>query len=174
WIFPASNVFQPSVSYDSAFGFTLHLTVNATSLNAGKGIALSAWLNSSSGSIENITASNGWGVVPNGLWTRICTAGWPIGVGIMRGHYTQDNVTFGTLIQPPLPAVQCPAQAATPGYFLLGPHSSKALVDLNGTPQFWVLQSSYSFSTGQFPAGVYTAIVADEWGDVLTTNFILS
>jgi len=28
--------------------------------------------------------------------------------------------------------------------------------------------------TNQLPSGVYTVIMADEWGDVLTTNFLVS
>ena len=174
YVFPVNGAFQPSVSYGSAFGFTLHLQVNATSVPSGAGVLISGWLNGSSGSIDNVTAADSWGVGPGGLWTRMCTAGWPIGLGVMAGHYTQGNFTFGTLIPVPLPLVQCPVQAGTPGYFLLSPYSSKALVDLSGTPQYWVLQSSYSFSTSRLPAGVYTAVIADEWGDVLTTNFRVS
>ncbi|MDG6903090.1 MAG: hypothetical protein JRM80_14185 [Nitrososphaerota archaeon] len=174
YVFPAADTFQPSVSYDSAFGFTLHLMINSTSIPRGGVISLSGWLNSSSSSIDNITASEGWGVGPGGLWTKICTSGWPIGLGVMAGHFTQDNATLGTLIPIPEPLFQCPVQAATPGYFLLGPHSSRALVDLNGIPQYWVLQSGFSLSTSQLAPGTYTAVIADEWGDVVTTNFAVS
>ncbi|MDE1858244.1 MAG: hypothetical protein KGI26_04145 [Thaumarchaeota archaeon] len=174
YVFPAANTFQPSVSYDSAFGFSLHLTINSTSVPLGGGISVAGWMNSSSSSINNITASDRWGIGPAGLWTRICTSGWPLGLGIMAGHFTEDNVTFGTLTPIPQPLVQCPVQAATPGYFLLGPRSSRALVDLNGVPQYWVLQSSFSLSTGQLAPGTYTAVIADEWGDVVTTNFAVA
>ncbi|HKT21595.1 MAG TPA: hypothetical protein VJR06_03085 [Nitrososphaerales archaeon] len=174
FVFPAANTFQPSVTYDSAFGFTLHLQVNSTSVSREGGVLVSGWLNSSSGSIVNVTAADSWGIGPAGLWTRVCTGGWPLGVGIMEGHYTQDNYTLGTIVQVPMPAVDCPVMVGTPGYFLLSPHTSKALVDLNGTPAYWVLQSSFSFSASQLPAGTYTAVLADEWGDVLTSNFIVS
>ncbi|MDG6910459.1 MAG: hypothetical protein JRN08_08835 [Nitrososphaerota archaeon] len=174
YVFPASSAFHPSVSYGSAFGFTLHLQVNATSVPSGAGVLISGWLNGSSGSIDNVTAADSWGIGPAGLWTRTCTAGWPIGLGVMAGHYTQDNFTSGTLIPVPVPLAQCPVQAGTPGYFLLSPHSSKALVDLGGAPQYWVLQSSFSLSTSKLQAGVYTALIADEWGDVLTTSFRVS
>lgn len=174
YVFPATDTFQTSVSYVSAFGFTLHLQVNSTSVPSGGAVMVSGWLNSSSASINNVTASDGWGVGPGGLWTRLCTSGWPIGVGVMAGHYTQDNVTYGTLVQIPQPGASCPVQSATPRYFLLGPHSSRALVDLSGTPQYWVLQSSYSFSAAGLSPGVYTAVLADEWGDVVTTNFAVS
>jgi len=174
YVFPPADTFQPSVTYGSAFGFTLHLQINSTSVSPGGGLLISAWLNSSSDSIASINASDSWGVGPAGLWTKPCTVGWPIGIGVMSGHYIQDNYTLGTLLPVPLPEEQCPAQPGVPGSFLLGPLSSKAVVDLNGTLKYWVLQSVYQVSTGQLPAGVYTAVLADEWGDVLTTNFIVT
>jgi hypothetical protein len=50
------------------------------------------------------------------------------------------------------------------------------LVTIGSTPEIWVIQSSLIFGQesigqGQLPAGVYTALAADEWGDVLVTNF---
>jgi hypothetical protein len=105
----------------------------------------------------------------------------------MAGHYTQDNYTLGTLFSLPQPLVGCPVQAATPSYFLLEPHSSKALVVFRGTKSpTWVLQSSFAFGyapgeglpegTGPnyLPSGVYTVILSDEWGDALTSNFRVS
>ena len=174
YAFPPSDTFQTSVSYDSAFGFTLHLQINTTDPASGTALQITGWLNSSASSIDNVTASDNWGVAPAGLWTRACTAGWPLGVGIMQGHYTQDNYTMGTLVQVPLTLSSCPTQSSTPGYFLLGPHSSKALVDLDGVPQYWVLQSGFAFGTSHYAPGVYTAVLADEWGDVLTTNFVVA
>ena len=175
YAFPSPNTFQTSVSSDSAQPFTLHLQVNTTSVPAGGGIMVSGWLNGTSASIQNITASDGWAVSDQGyLVTRACTSGWPIGVGLMRGHYTQGNVTLGELLPVAQPELQCPLGAATPGYFLLEPHSSKALVDLGGSPAYWVLQSGFSYSASRLPAGVYTAVLADEWGDLVLTNFVVA
>lgn len=183
YLFPPPDTFQQSVTYNSAFGFTMHLQVNTTTLSQGGSVLVSGWLNSSSASIDNVTAESLWGVGPTSLWTSYCTAAWPIGVGVMQGHYTQDNYTLGRLLPLNLPEVSCPVRAATPGYFLFDPHSSRALVDLNGTPQYWVLRSAFTFSassssgfkgSSSLPAGVYTAVLADEWGDVVTTNFLVS
>lgn len=174
YVFPAPDTFQKSVSFNSPFGFAMQLQVNATRLSPGGGIQVSGWLNSTSGSIDNISAADAWGVGPSGLWTRPCTGGWPLGIGVMEGHYTLTNVTMGAFVPIPTPATDCPAQSGTPGYFLLEPRSSRSLVDLNGTPVFWLLQSTFSLSTGRLAAGVYTAVLADEWGDVVTTNFVVS
>jgi hypothetical protein len=175
YVYPSHDVFQPSVTLDSPFGFTLHLTVNSTTVSSEGTILLTGWVNSTSAVVENVTTSNSWGVPQAKLWERACTAGWPLGVGVMQGHYTHDNYTLGTLVSIPQPLLSCPVQVATPSYFLFEPHSSKALVDIAGTPSFWTIQSSLAFevytSGAQLNPGVYTAVLADEWGDVLTTNF---
>ncbi|MDE1853409.1 MAG: hypothetical protein KGI38_06650 [Thaumarchaeota archaeon] len=187
YVNPNHDVFQSSVSMDSPFGFTLHLTINTTSPAPGSGVLIMGWLNSTSGSVENLTTANSWALDQNGLRGKICTSGWPIGVGVMKGHYTQDNYTLGTLIPLPRPLVSCPVQAAGPSYFLLKPqpHSSQAFVEIGGVPQVWTIQTSYAFGyapneglpggsgPNQLPSGVYTAVVADEWGEVLTTNFLV-
>ncbi|MDG6910611.1 MAG: hypothetical protein JRN08_09600 [Nitrososphaerota archaeon] len=175
YVYPYHDVFQPAVSLDSPFGFTLHLEINSTSVAPGGGVLLTGWVNSTSSSIENVTAADSWALPQSGLWGKICTSGWPIGVGMMQGHYTQDNYTLGTLVPVPRPLVVCAVYAETPRYFIFEPHSSKALVTLGGNPAIWDIQTSLSFrqytSGYQLQPGVYTAVVADEWGDVLTTNF---
>jgi hypothetical protein len=175
YFFPTHISFQPSVSVDSPFGFTLHLTVNSTSVAPGGSVLLTGWVNSTSSSVENVTAADSWGLPPGGLWGKACAPGWPIGLGVMQGHYTQDNYTLGTLVPTTQPVFHCPVQAGAPQYFLLEPHSSKALVTLGGNPTIWVVQTSLSSGQyvlgSQFHPGVYTAVLADEWGDVLTTNF---
>jgi hypothetical protein len=186
YLSPPADTYQASVSYDSAFGFTLHLQLNATAVAPGGGVAVTGWLNSTSATIDNVTGADSWAIGPASLWSAPCTAGWPIGVGFMQGHYTLDNYTLGRLIPLNLPAAQgCPVQSAVPGYFLLEPHSSKALVDLGGAPEYWLLQSSFTFSASSFggpqgpgapglQAGTYTVVMADEWGDLLTTSFLVS
>ncbi len=174
---PPRESFEASVSQDSAFGFTMHLTINATSLASGGGIMLTGWLNSTSASVENVTTADSWALPQERLWGRICTAGWPIGLGIMSGHYTQDNYSSGTLIPLWQPIMYCPAVLGSPQYFLFepAPHSSKALVMLGTSPAIWMIQSDLGFSHdaagGSLQPGIYTAVLADEWGDVLTTNF---
>ena len=180
YISPQHDVFQASTSLDSLTeGFTLHLQVSTTSLSSNSTLLTYGWLNSTSGTVENVTASDSWGLGQDLLWSAACAPGWPIGLGIMQGHYTNDNFSLGTLLnitgvsgQPACPLV------GSPSYFLLEPHASKALVTLSSGPTLWVIQTSFSLQ--ESPAGtplkpgVYTAVLADEWGDVLTTNFLVS
>ena len=179
YLFPSHDVFQASTSFDSPFSFTLHLELSSTTLQTNGTLQISGWINSTSDNIENITSSNSWGLQQGLLWRAACASGWPIGLGVMQGHYTSDNYSLGTLLNytsntRPLP---CPF-TSSPTYFLLEPHSSKALVTLGSGPALWVIQSSFSIgesSAGNpMKPGVYTAVVADEWGDVLTANFIAS
>jgi hypothetical protein len=178
YVNPPRDVFQPAVTYESFFGFVMHLDVNSTSVPPQDSVLLTGWVNSSFASIENVTASNSWAVDQGSLWEKTCTLGWPIGVGVMQGHYTQDNFTLGTLLPVTQPGASCPAQAGAPAYFLFEPYSSKALVTIGGNPAVWNIATSFSFrqppSGGQLAPGVYTAVLADEWGDVLTTNFLVT
>lgn len=178
YAFPKHNVYLQSVSEVSPFPFTLHLTLNTTSVSPSGGVLITGWINSSSAAVEDINASSSWALPQSRLWGRICTSGWPIGVGVMEGHYTDANFTLGTLVSIRQPLYSCPAQGSTPRDFLLRPHSSEALVTIGGSPEIWVLQSHHSFSGylggPQLSPGIYTAVLADEWGDVLTTNFLVT
>jgi len=176
YLFQQHSVYQSSVTLDSPYGFAMHLTVNTSSVPSRGSVQITGWVNSTSSSIENITAANNWPVPQGRLWGKPCYAEWPIGIGVMQGRYTQDNYTLGTLVQLPQSVYHCPAQFSPPGSFAFEPYSSKALVVQNGGPVFWVFQTTVSFSRDtsnyQLPPGVYTAVLADEWGDVLTANFI--
>lgn len=187
YLSPSHDVFPSSVSYDSGFGFTMHLTLNSTAVTPSGHVLLTAWLNSSSDSIENVTAADSWALSEGMLWGRPCTPGWPVGIGLMVGHYTQDNYTLGTLLQPEMSDVRCPV-LGSPQYFLFYPHSTQALASVNANPYRWTITMNVTFGQGSLspnalpgvpgprglPAGVYTAVFADEWGDVLTADFRVS
>ncbi|HYA56705.1 MAG TPA: hypothetical protein VED22_07925 [Nitrososphaerales archaeon] len=175
YINPPSGTFPQSVSYDSGVGFTMHLTVNYSSGSQTWSALLRGWVNSTSPSINNVTAADSWAFPLSDLYTRSCTPGWPIGIGVMEGQYTQDNYTLGTLLPLNLSRSQCTGVSSSPNSVAFEPQTSRALVVLGGTPSFWTIQTTLNF-TGTtpgylLPSGVYTAVLADEWGDVLTANF---
>jgi len=172
---PPSDIFPQSVSYDSGFGFTMHLTINVSSGSPTWSALLTGWVNSTSPSINNVTAADSWAFPLGGLFTKPCTPGWPIGIGVMEGHYTQDNYTLGVLLPLNLSRSQCTGTSNSPNSFTFEPQTSRALVVLGGTPSFWTIQAALNF-TGTtpgylLPPGVYTAVLADEWGDILAANF---
>jgi hypothetical protein len=177
YFFSAHNMYVPSVSEPSPFGFTLHLSVNSTMVTRSGTVSIAGWVNSTSATIEDINASSSWGLPQSQLWGS-CNAGWPIGIGIMKGHYTEANFSSGNLINlAPLRSWCGPISGppSSPKDFVLRPHSSQALITANGSPEVWNLVSYLSFSatppSKDLQLGVYTAVIADEWGDVLTMIF---
>ena len=186
YLFPSPDVFPTSVSYDSGFGFAMNLLLNSTAVTPSGHLLVTGWLNSSSDSIENVTAADSWAFPERMLWELQCAPGWPIGMGLMRGHYTQDNYTLGTPLQPATPPSQC--VSGSPQYFLFYPHSDQALASVNDNPYRWRILMNVTLSQGSLspnalpgapspgglPSGVYTVVFADEWGDVLTANFRVS
>jgi hypothetical protein len=178
YVNPPQTAFPQSVVYNSGFGFTMHLTINLSSGSSTWSALLGGWVNSTSPSVDNVTAADSWAFPPNDLFTRPCTPGWPVGVGVMEGHYTQDNYTLGTLLPLGRSQSQCAGAPYSPTSFTFEPQTSKALVVLAGTPYFWTIQTALRFNDTtpgfQLPSGVYTAVLADEWGDVLTANFRVS
>jgi hypothetical protein len=186
YVNPPHDVFQTSVSLGSPFGFTMHLTLNSTTMAPDSGVVLTGWVNSSSNSIQNVTSADSWALPQSELWGGQCASGWPMGLGVMMGHYTQDNYTLGTLLPLTQPSSGCTA-LGSPSFFLFYPLSSKALAGIGVSPTLWIIQTRFSFSEGSLqpnaiagapgvsglPPGVYTAVMADEWGDVLTANFLV-
>lgn len=169
---PVHEQFAPSGSATSPYGFTINVKLNSTSLRDGGGVAIEAWLNSTSPQLDNVTAESAWPVGPEDLWTKVCVAGWPLGIGVMSGYYTQDNYTSGSLLQIPQPIVSCPEEGRGPAYFILQPFSDNALVEASGTAQIERLQSSLTFSGADAVghAGAFTVLAADEWGDMVLVH----
>ena len=181
YINPIHNNFQASVSLETGQSATLFLLVNSTSIAPEGHVNVTIWLKSTYPSINNVTAANQWSLPPGYMWTRSCTAGFPIGVGLMRGHYDQSNYSQGQLLRPNLPWTACPISTTSPRWFAFEPGTPNAIVNLGGTLEHWTISTGViagpgSFAgsgAGGFSPGVYTVLAADEWGDVLTTNFVV-
>ncbi len=175
---PVHEQFSQTGYSDSVYGFRLNLLLNGTQLAAGHGISVTAWLINTSSGINNVTAASQWPVSLLGLWTRICTNGWPVGVGVMPGYFTTDNYTRGSLIRVPSPLLACPILRDTPAFFLMQPKGSTAIVRLNGVLSDWNLTSTFALGSVQLArnqsGGVFTAVAADEWGDVAIAHFRIS
>ena len=184
---PSNDVFQTSTSFDSAFGFTMHLQLNTTEVSPTGGLMITGWLNSTSQSIQNVTIMDDWAYSQGGLQEEACIGGWPMGIGVIQGHYTEDNYTLGTLLPLNQTAAGC-SVSPPPQYLLLYPQSSQAQASIGGSLSAWLLRMEFTFGEGSLrngaipgvpgpsglPPGVYTAVLADEWGDVLTANFAVS
>jgi|SRR5579863_3542145 len=182
YINPIHDNFQTSVSLGTGQSATLYLQINSTSVAPNGRVNITVWLKSTYPSINNVTASNNW-ILPSGyFWTRACTGGFPIGIGLMQGHYDQSNYSQGHPLRPNLPLTSCPIQAASPRWFAFEPGTSNAIVNIGGTLEHWTISTGVvagpgtftGSGTGGFSPGVYTVLAADEWGDVLATNFVVT
>jgi hypothetical protein len=176
----APDTFQTSTSVASTYPFTMSLAINTTSAQAADGIAITAWLNGTSpgSSVDNVTAASGWAFDETQLvWPR-CQQGFPLGVGVMQGHYTQDNYTLGTLL--PVHQSLPPCRASSPpAWFYFPSQESRVVVFFDGNLTYWNLDVSMTFGpasagVSRLAPGVYTAVAADEWGDIALTNFRVS
>ena len=170
---PLHEQFNSTTSIASPYGLSLNLRLNGTQLSVGNGERITAWLNSTSSQVASVAAADSWALGPQGLWTRICTNGWPLGVGYMAGYYTTDNYSLGSLVPVPMPVVGCPVQTGAPDYFLFQSRNSTAIVSLNGVLAKWNLAATLAIGGPQLGlqhGGVYTAIAVDEWGDVAVAH----
>jgi hypothetical protein len=170
------NTFQTKTTVASDYPFTLTLEINTTAASATKGVMIMAWLNGTS--TANVTANSNWAFDNSRLVGRICTPSFPVGVGVMQGHYTSDNYSLGTLLRIQQPLYYCPV-GQSPPWFYFSSSTSKVLVTLGGNPVFWILRTNVTLSaalTGvsRLSPGVYTAVAADEWGDFVLSNFRVS
>jgi hypothetical protein len=169
---PVHEQFVPGASTNSAYGFSLNLLLNSTDLRSSGWVSLRTWLNNTSPQVSNVTAADQWPLDPSSLRTGNCSLGWPLGVGVMRGYYTTDNYTLGTPVALPRLIISCPLVAYNPPrYFLLQPHGSTAVVRLNQTLAEWNLRVDLPFGGSYTQPGAYTAVAADEWGDVALAHF---
>ncbi|HYC26820.1 MAG TPA: hypothetical protein VEB67_02215 [Nitrososphaerales archaeon] len=183
---PAHDEFQKSVSLGTGQGFTLYLDINSTALSPSNSLNVTAWEVSTAPAISNVTALSNWSVPVSDLYTSNCFHGWPIGIGLMQGHYDQDNYSLGSMIPLTYVAAGCAQSQGTsspPQWFAFEPDTSDVIASQGGTLVHWTLLSQFTFNhssssifdgNGVLAPGVYTVVAADEWGDVLTTNFTVS
>jgi hypothetical protein len=175
---PVHEQFSPEASANSPYGFSLNLSINASHVVSGGHITFTVWINNSSRQVNNVTAQDNWPVTNLGALS--CAADLPMRVGVMKGYYTEDNLSVGqvlplSFLQPPCPVG--PGFASTP-YFLLQPLGSEALVQ--STQGIERVNISATASSNRYIdggatttfAGVFTAVAADEWGDSVTTHFV--
>ena len=191
YVNPPRQAFPTLVSVNSPYGFVLSLELNSTSVARLGTLGVTAWVNSTSSQIQNLTSASSWPIDEDRLWGTVCTPGWPIGVGFLLGYYTQYNYTEGTLEAPRFNRTDASLGASLdlptclsrepPDYILLSPHGSRAFAVSNGTGQVWDLRLEFGFKLpGAWAYNhtmlprVYTVLVADEWGDVVLTHFRVS
>jgi hypothetical protein len=174
--FGSGDTFSNSTFAYSPDGLTLNISLNTTRAFTPSGLRISIWINLTSGT-ESVAARSSWAVDQSRLWERLCTTGWPIGIGVMHGYYDQYNYSSGSLLLLKQPLSDCVTSITAPQYFLIQAQGSSAIVSINGTLESWNLQTTLvlrkdSFVQNPQTGGTVTVIGADEWGDVAILHFI--
>jgi hypothetical protein len=155
----------------------LQISVNATG-------ALSIQTNESNllNRVNNVTAANDWpypntSSLPCGDYDQ-----FPIEYAVLQGYYGTGNYTSASALTlyDPGAVYACPTMTAPIPYLLFAPLSDDASFSFSsGQNDSYLVSAEYSV-TGywtdlgifhQFPPGVYTALVEDEWGDVVLLHF---
>jgi hypothetical protein len=178
---PLHEQFPREASTNSLHDFALNLDLNSTRIVSGDFIAFTIWINNTSRQVNNVTAANSW---PAANLTMISSCGpaMPVSLGVMKGYYTTDNFSLGSIfpLQRVSPAclVETGAQAALPPYYLFQPYGPVALTRVSGSiiqlnVTATILSNGYIVGGNTVPfSGVFTAVGADEWGDVVLTHFM--
>ncbi|QQG48663.1 MAG: hypothetical protein HY247_08005 [archaeon] len=175
---PQDTAQSRTSSVDSPLGFEMTLAINSTTVSRTGGVTITAWINSTSNQILNLTVANTWQGFEGQLVRPTCAQGWPFGIGVMRGHYTLEDFKKESLLPFRTPSQTCFAWVV-PEYFLISPHGSRAIAVGANSSQTWGLQTSNPFSPGSadqpsFVPGTYTVVAEDEWGDVTFVYFTVS
>jgi hypothetical protein len=165
-------------------GLELHLSLNSTSVASGDPVSVSIWMYNPSASEVDASYSGNWAV--QGMGVGPCgTGSYPMGISIMRGNLTLNQVKGG-------PALQlygsgeygCPMILFYVQSYNFSPASSFATLMGYCSPSSCMTENitaSMSFS-GEYTAsgftsfapGVYTFVGGDEWGGLTLLHFVVS
>lgn len=175
-----------NISY--TLGIALGIEMNTTQLVTGRSINITADVFNFLPRTNNVTGASDWASPIFQEWMKSVPCPFPVYVLILRGYYTQANVSSATPLQisPPGLTVPCPAFLAS--YYIFQPTSdtasffggqvnspmeAEAVVNgyyLSGQSYNYTLPSG-GISPTPFPVGAYTVVAGDEWGQILMAQF---
>jgi hypothetical protein len=108
----------------------------------------------------------------------------PIAFEVLRGYYTLANYTSGRVVDVHGPGVSaCPSQGADLSYYFFQPNSDNFTgppgADLSSHAAEVRVEVSQAWSGGSaegtpLPVGRYTAVAADNWGQLAMVHFMVS
>jgi len=175
-------LYHPQQNSDPA---ALNLQVSVSpAVGSGQSLAVTAnlWLNNTLSKNNFVTihyqktagrpTASGWPM--EGLTTG-CVAGYPLGIGLLAGHYAANNVSDGQLV-PYQFVFGCPGDQIILQSLTFLPHSSTAVAKTNfGTPT-WDISSTFTYQNvgpGGYTlvAGEYTVVAGDVWGQIAFAYF---
>jgi hypothetical protein len=150
-----------------------HLELHATAspyMGSAQNINATIWEINTLQSTNDIEVAPSWSGIL-GIAAQGCTTGWPMGIGLLKGHYVASNVSQGQLVSYPF-MFSCPGAQITLQSLAFMPDSSTAIATTNfGTPTWDVSQS---FVYQNLNPGNYTVVACDEWGHTAFAYFTVT
>jgi len=177
---PSTTSGTPSLS-----GLLLSVTVNSSTLAPGHGEALTVKDTNTLSTPLNMSRAANWPFT--GLATGPCGAlNQPVGLAVVEGNYDLSNVSSATPLQLYAPgAYPCAMALAGIQSYLFQPTSDNATIYGGCTPSGDCGNETVSATVSvrgyypgasltSFPAGVYTVVAGDEWGDIVVSHFVVN
>ena len=131
-------------------------------------MTVTIWDNNTLAKNNSVSIGSDWAVT--GLTVFPCDRGWPIGIGLLRGHYVASNVSQGQLVDYSF-QWNCPPPITLQNFTFL-PHGSTALVMTNYGPTTRNILQMYTYQN--LKPGAYTAVACDEWGHISIAYFAVT
>ncbi len=180
-LFPAQKEAEPlSATGSGSSGLVLNLSINGSSIAQGHGVGVHISETSSLSTMNNVTAAQNWGTT---FSLGRCSANYPFGIALFKGHYTLQNFMQGERVslQSPVQNYLCVRPPSSTSYYHFLPKSDKAVVQVDMGNQTVTLPMGTSISiTGYWTAegsftplqhGTYTLVAGDEWGALAMLHF---
>lgn len=178
-----NNILQNSIVNPTS-ALKLYLSTNSSSMQSGQAIGIDISLNNTSSQQQTLPVQNNWPI--NGLGSGGCSF-LPIGITILDGYYTEQNMTdkksLSFYFLPPC----APFNVSFKSY-AFQPMSSKVITECESTnsyvfscPQMIEMRYDVAYShvleNGDFHPfnpGLYTIIGGDEWGHIVIQHFAVT
>ena len=180
-LFPAQKEAKPlSATGSGSSGLVLNLSINGSSIAQGQSVEVHVSETNTLLTMNNVTAAQNWGTT---FSLGRCSANYPFGIALFKGHYTLQNFTQGERVslQSPVQNYLCVRPPFSTGYYHFLPKSDTAVVQVDMGNQTVTLPMGTSISIagywtaeGSFTPlqhGTFTLVAGDEWGALALLHF---
>jgi len=180
-LFPAQKEAGPlSATGSGSSGLVLNLSINDSSIAQGHSVGVHISETNSLSTMNNVTAAQNWGTT---FTLGRCSANYPFGIALFKGHYTLQNFTQGERVslQGPVQNYLCVRPPFSTSYYHFLPKTDTAVVQVGMGNQTVTLPMGTSIPiTGYWTAegsftplqhGTYTLVAGDEWGALAMLHF---
>ena len=180
-LFPAQKEAGPvSATGSGNSGLVLNLSINSSSIAQGHSVEVHISETNSLSTMNNVTAAQDRGTT---FSLGRCSADYPFGIALFKGHYTLQNFMQGERVslQSPVQNYLCVRPPFSTSYYHFLPKSDTAVVQVDMGNQTVTLPMGTSISiTGYWTAegsftplqhGTYTLVAGDEWGALALLRF---